>query len=127
MRRNAGFTLLEVVIAFAILGFSIATLYSTFQIALRRSNHDLRQTEATLLARSVLARVGTEWPVEPGSRDGSWEEFNYRVDQSSPASDPRAPGVALIPLTVKASVFWQDSGNTPIVAISTVKLMRVRQ
>lgn len=125
MRQNAGFTLLEVVVAFAILGLSIATLVSTFQIALRRSDHDRRQTEATLIARSVLARVGTEWPLEPGTRNGSWEEFHFRVDQSTTAGGPHRERTTLLPLTVKASISWRDAGNTPIVAISTIKLMRV--
>ena len=72
-RRDAGFTLIEMVIAFAILGLSLSALYATFQSALSRTRHDAHLSEATMLARSVLARAGTEWPMIEGSSQGCVE------------------------------------------------------
>jgi general secretion pathway protein I len=56
-RRRAGFTLLEVMVAVAILGIALTAILSSEVGALRIGNHARRTNVATLLARCKMAEL----------------------------------------------------------------------
>jgi prepilin-type N-terminal cleavage/methylation domain-containing protein len=64
---KAGFTLLEVMVAMAIVGFGVVTLLEIFSLGLRLGSRSEVQTEA--IAQS--ARVMDELLARPKLRDGS--------------------------------------------------------
>jgi general secretion pathway protein I len=66
----AGFTIVEVLAALAILSLSLTLLFSTMSEGFHRQQRARAMTEASLLAQSVLARLGTEQPVKPGLTNG---------------------------------------------------------
>ncbi len=121
-RRNAGFTLIEMVIAFAILGLSLSALYATFQNALTRSRHDAHLSEATMLARSVLARAGTEWPMSEGSSHGAWNEFTYELTERKITASPNETPLTLSTVQVIATVTWSEFAGKRTFSLSTLKL-----
>ena len=59
-----GFTLLEILVALVIFAIAFAVVAQIMHTALRQSTVARSLTGATLLARSELARVGVEVPVE---------------------------------------------------------------
>lgn len=64
---EAGFSLLEVLVAFAIVAAlmsGILTLYSDTGLTAQRATEKTATLEA---ARSAIARMGTEYPLEPGT------------------------------------------------------------
>jgi general secretion pathway protein I len=76
-RRRAsgrGFTLIEILIAFAILAVALAGLLRVFSGGLQATTRAERYGEAVLLARSVLERVGTEIAIQPGEQSGRGED-----------------------------------------------------
>ena len=74
-RRAVVFTLIEMLIAIAILGLSLSALYATRQNALSRTWDNARPTEGALFVQSLLRRAGTEWPRIKGSTTGDWSGF----------------------------------------------------
>ena len=59
---QSGFTLIETVIAFAILALALGVLYESFGWSLRRSAIVTHRESAWLTAQSVLAEIrGREW------------------------------------------------------------------
>jgi general secretion pathway protein I len=121
--RSRGFTLIEMVIAFAILGITLAALYGTFASSLSRTRHDARLSEATLVVQSLLARAGSEWPLAVGSQSGNWESYQYEVDEQTADPAQGQPPYTLPIVRVTASVAWHEGANLRHIAVSTLKLL----
>jgi general secretion pathway protein I len=122
--RMRGFTLLEVVIAFAILGLSLAVLFGAFQTALSRSRRDAQLSEATLLAQSLLARAGTELTIEQPGQDGEWSGYRYVLTQEAVAAPSLQRAVTIPTQRVTVRVSWVSGSGTHEIEISTLKLAR---
>ena len=71
---NRGFTLLEILVALVIFALSFGVLAQIMQTGLRQSAGAQSLASATLLARSELARVGIEVPLQVGRAEGETED-----------------------------------------------------
>jgi general secretion pathway protein I len=69
-RPGRGFTLIEILIAFAILAVAFAGLLRAFSSGLQATTKAERYAEAVLLARSLLERVGSEIVIQAGEQSG---------------------------------------------------------
>jgi general secretion pathway protein I len=119
--RRAGFTLLEVVVAVAILALSLGAVMRIFGTGLRSLEAAERHTIATLHAQSKLDEMGIEEPLAAGETAGSFER-GYRWRASvSPYSEPDFEADAATGMTayqVSVTVTW-DEGE---VALTTLRL-----
>ncbi|MGN7837844.1 type II secretion system protein XpsI [Stenotrophomonas sp. 22385] len=91
MKRQRGYSLLEVIVAFALLALALTLLLGSLSGAARQvHNADLR-TRAMLHAQSLLAASGIEQPLQEGRSQGDWEDGRYRWElQVEPYVDARA-------------------------------------
>ena len=78
MRDEDGFTLLEVLIAFAVLAVLLVPILQVFGGGLGNAETARAYSTATLLARSKLAEIATESELADGESDGRFEGSNYR-------------------------------------------------
>ena len=79
-RNRGGFTLLEVMIAFAILAVTLAALMQAFSQGLRSLDVAEDYATATMLARSKMAEIGPIIPIEEGEHTGDYENgWQWRV------------------------------------------------
>jgi prepilin-type N-terminal cleavage/methylation domain-containing protein len=69
-RREAGFTLVEVVVAFAIVAMVLAGLYSLMAGALRGEAGAAVRNQALAAARAHLESIGIEQPLTAGETTG---------------------------------------------------------
>ena len=112
-RRAAGFTLLEVLVAFTIFALSFAAILQIFSGGLRNAEVADRALVALGHAESLLAAAGIEQPLAEGERSGelpdgmAWRETIARY---SDATTPAAPPAGLQPYSVSVTVTW-DAGN----------------
>lgn len=122
-RKHArGFTLLEVLVAFAILSLSLAGVFQVFSGSLRAVRVGEEYAHATALARMRLAELGVaEWPTV-GTLDGEDEEgYRWRVDVEEMRDAPVTPGpTGLVPVAVVVSVEW-GRGDGRSVRLSTIR------
>jgi hypothetical protein len=109
------------VIALAILGVALSVLYSAFETSLSRLRHDAHLQEGILIAQSVLARAGTEWPL--AAERGEWEAYTYEVTQERDNPPVGQPLYTQPVVRVTASVSWIESAGRREVALSTLKLL----
>ncbi|MEZ5512454.1 MAG: type II secretion system protein [Steroidobacteraceae bacterium] len=63
-RSQRGFTLIEVIVAFAITILVVGALYTAWGGALARSDRARREALAVLHAESLLERAGLEWSLD---------------------------------------------------------------
>jgi general secretion pathway protein I len=75
----AGFTLLEVLVALVCFALVFGILAQIMRTGLRQSASAETATIATLVARSQLARVGAELPLEIGEVEGEVDGMRWRT------------------------------------------------
>jgi general secretion pathway protein I len=77
----AGFTLLEVLIAFAILAVALAALMQAFSHGINATRVAEERATAVMLARSVMDEVGRSIPLQEGQHTGDRESgLSWRLD-----------------------------------------------
>jgi len=121
-RNEAGFTVLEIIAALAILSVSFSVLFNLLSDGLQRTSQTEKMAEATLLAQSLLARVGTELPIRPGLVDGEFEQgYHWRlaIEPFGDPNDRRAWPVGAHVVTAK--ITWND-GGPQTVQLTTIRL-----
>jgi len=78
-RRHArGYSLIEVIVAFALLALALTLLLGTLSGATRQVRWSGDAGRAALHAQSLLAQVGVGEVLEPGQRDGEFDDGRYR-------------------------------------------------
>lgn len=93
--RARGFTLLEVLVAFALLAVALTLLLGTLSGAARQVGEADLRSRAVLHAQSLLATTGVQAPLQEGRRDGQWEDGRYQWTlQVQPYVEPRATNAA---------------------------------
>ena len=91
-RRQHGFTLLEVMLAFVVLAVALGLLLGMLSRGLKQVTQSQVESEAALHAQSLLDALGTLEPLQPGVRDGQFERGRYRWRlQVVPTADPAPP------------------------------------
>jgi general secretion pathway protein I len=124
-RENAddGFTLIEVLVALAILGVSLATLLGVFSQSLEYTSRTRIETEARTLAQSLLAETGDGAQLHIGETSGSTSSgLSWRVLVRPYDREPQNSWLVEA-VTVTALVAWTESGRQKTLALDTLRLM----
>jgi general secretion pathway protein I len=122
-RHSAGFTLVEIVVALAILALSGAVLLDQISNGIAQASRADAISEAGMLAQSLLARVGTELPLRQGEFTGQYSSryrWKLRVSPSGNATDARELPVRAY--TIAAEVFWDDGIQERSIALRTLRI-----
>lgn len=127
--RQRGYTLIEVIVAFALLAGALTLLLATLSGALRQVRWSGDAGRAALHAQSLIDQLGVGEPLRPGTRSGEFEDGRYRwrldvarwVDPGLPADAPRDPG-ALQLLELRLGVEWGEGGPRERLQLSTLRL-----
>ena len=114
MRPQRGFSLLEVMLAFALLAGSLGILIAILGGGLGQVRTSADASQATLHAQSLLDLVGVLEPIEPGRREGTSDDRRFRwTMQISEAQDP-APVVPVDPDAVPLETVGLQLANAPV-------------
>lgn len=126
-RRERGYTLIEVVIAFAVLALALTLLLGT----LTNSSHEVRWSSdagrAAMLSQSVLDRVEMDGALREGARDGQFEDGRYRWQlqvrrygaRTGQPVDPNVPVLLALDLTME----WGDGGPRETLVLHSLRLV----
>ena len=119
-RRPAGFTLLEVLVALLVFALVFGILAQILRTGLRQSATAETAATATLLARSQLARVGTELPIEAGDIEGEADGMRWRtaIELVRSASEE----TELAAYQVRVTVAWGDDQAPQEVTLTTLRI-----
>ncbi len=90
MKRQQGYSLIEVIVAFALLALATTLLLGSLSGAAGQVRIADQQGRAALHAQSLLATLGVEAPLAAGRQQGEWEQGRYRWTlQVAPYREPR--------------------------------------
>jgi general secretion pathway protein I len=99
-RRQSGFTLIEVVVAFALLAGAMALLIGALSNGSRQIRNANDASRATLYAQSLMAQVGVGEVLQPGQREGEFDNGALRWQlRIAPYADPALSATLLSPNT----------------------------
>ncbi|RXR01387.1 type II secretion system protein XpsI [Pseudoxanthomonas composti] len=119
--RQRGFTLIEVIVATALLALGLTLLLGSLTGAVRQVRGAEDAGRVALHAQSLLAQVGVGAPLEPGEQNGSWDEGRYRWQlQVRPFRDPAQRGDAPVAagsrqlMELVLQVRWDQQGQAAV-------------
>ncbi len=131
-RGQRGLTLLEILVAFVVLGAAVGVLYRTFSAGLRNVDAVAGYSEAIAIAEARLAGLGLEQPLQEGEESGATEDrrFSWQVavrPYTPPGSNPDQPGGFISPhqlLRATVTVTWNERGSQKrSVELSTIRML----
>ena len=115
LRRQRGYSLIEVIVAFALLALALTLLLGTLSGATRQVRWSGDAGRAALHAQSLLDQVGVGAPLQPGQSDGEFDNGRYRwMLAITPWTDPASPSALAVDpaaarlYAVTLSVQWGD-------------------
>ena len=115
MRRQRGFTLVEVVVAFVLLSLVLVTGFEVFTGGMRRAGDLDDRARALAVAQSQLALVGMEIPLKEGEHAGQSADGRFRWTLGisrfqEAAQDPNQPLMSAYGLyRVEVVVAWKSA------------------
>lgn len=114
VRAANGFTLLEVMVAVAILALVLVTLLGLKNRSMQDVMQAERMTTATLLAKRLMVETISQKMLVPSEDEGSFEEEEFKEYQwkKSVAPTPVPPI-----MEVRAAVLWKEGERTEMVQL----------
>ncbi len=120
-RASAGFTLIEVLVAFAIATLMLGALYEVFSTGLRSSASAEHYANAVLFAESGLdALTGT--PIALGETTDRFGIYRRTTNiRPRPDLGPADDQTALVPYEIEVRVAWREGVRERAVLLSTLR------
>jgi general secretion pathway protein I len=130
-RRATGFTLIEVIVSFAVLALGLTILLGILSGATQQVRWSDDAGRASMHAQSLIADRGIGEPVEPGHSEGDFEEGRYRwtldiapwrdptLPENPQPLDPGAPRLYAMDLNVT----WGDGSPRNRLRVQTLRLV----
>ena len=129
MNKCKGFSLLEILIAFAIAAIALGLLLRIFSGGVNNAIIADNYTTAVQIAESLLAKTGIETPLQQGQSTGVENNFYQWRVSVAPYQSPTLPwelmpeNVVLMEIQVKVSWSESEALEPRFVELSTLRLI----
>jgi general secretion pathway protein I len=123
---TTGFTLIEIVIAIAILGIGLTVIMELFSGGLRLAKTSEEYTRAMSYARIKMEEITSKQDIQEGADEGEFDKtFHWEVDVKkidflpSEENPDRKPPVDLF--QIKINVLWKSGSKERSASLETYK------
>ena len=117
----AGFSLVEVVVAFAVLALALGVLYQIFSSTARQALVVQHYSRALAVADAKLTETGINDALAGGETDDGFR-WQRSVEAYAPGDELAAPPAGLRAYRITVEVRWSHDGGERTVALGTVRL-----
>jgi general secretion pathway protein I len=122
-KREAGFTLVEVIVALAILSVGLSILLGLISSSLRQTASAERMAEAGSLAQSLMAEVGTDLSIKPEQRDGLFPNgYRWHLKMLPYGDAIERDEWPVGAYTISTEVEWEEGTGRRSYALTTMRL-----
>ncbi len=119
----AGFTLVEVIVALAILSVGLGVLLGSISGSLRQTAQAARMAEASTLAQSLVAEVGTELPITSEERTGEFPNgYRWHLQMLPYGSAEERQEWPVGAYVISTEVAWEEGADRRSYALTTLRL-----
>ena len=122
-RHDAGFTLVEVIVALAMLSVGLSVLLGQISSGLLRTANAERMAEAGSLAQSLLAEIGTDLPIKAEERYGQFPNgyrWRLKMRQYGGAKERAEWPVGLY--VISTEVEWDEGTQQHSFGLTTLRV-----
>ena len=124
-KRQSGFTLLEVVVAMAIVTLGVVALFEVFSLGLRLGAKSVAKTEAVALSRQVIDEALVLRKVREGVEEGSFggeHRWKLQVEPFQTEENPFPEDWGLKEITLQMQ--YGEVGSSKQVDVKTLHLVK---
>jgi len=122
---STGFTLIEVLVALAVLAITFGFAYRALSGGFEWVDRSEHSRAGLLLAQSVLARAGGDIAPQPGQTTGRTADgFSWLIETTPYGDVSRLPSGRLIGNQVQVTVSWTERRRVQQVRLTTLQLGR---
>jgi general secretion pathway protein I len=125
-----GFTLIEVVVAMAILGVALTVIIELFSGGLRLARTSAEYTKAINYARMKMEEIAVKQTMEEGTQEGEFDHtFRWQVETKKVDVLPIEKGIDFKPPTelfqVKVYVLWKSGSKERSTRLETYRTIKL--
>ncbi|MGB5454656.1 MAG: type II secretion system protein [Gammaproteobacteria bacterium] len=128
-RRQRGFSLIEILVAFMILAMSLTVIFRIFSGGLRNVALSEDYARAVLVAEAQLSAIGISEPLEQGVSSGEWgKRFRWErvIENYQPwEQQDKQLSARVLAYQVTVNVDWEHAGRSRQISLSSVRLKPV--
>ena len=125
-RRQRGFSLLEVLVAFSVMALVLGVVFRILSSGMNTAELTGRYSQAALLAQSRMAELDAQDDLQEGRSEGEFADSDYRwqLTVSAYNGEPtlNLDQLTFRPLAVELEVHWGDGDQSRSINLSTLRL-----
>jgi general secretion pathway protein I len=130
--KTRGFTLIEVVVAMAILGVALTVIIELFSGGLRLARTSAEYTRAVNYARIKMEEIAVQQTMEEGIQEGEFDHtFRWQVETKKVDVLPIEKGIDFMPPTelfqVKVNVLWKSGSRERSTRLETYRTIKLEE
>jgi len=128
---RGGFTLIEVVVAIAILGIALTVIIELFAGGLRLARTSKEYTKAVNYVNTKMEEIGSQQTLQEGITEGEFDEtFHWRVTMNKvnilAAERPWEVKVPIQLFKIRVDVLWKSGPKERSTSTETYRTMKVQ-
>ena len=129
--KKQGFTLIEVVVAVAILGIALTVIIQLFAGGLRLARASKEYTRAVNYANAKMEEINSRQTLEEGITEGEFDDtFRWRVTTNKvnllPVDKPWEVKTPIQLFQVKVDVLWKPGSKERSTTVETYRALKVQ-
>ncbi len=129
--RDNGFTLIEVVVATAVLAIALTVIIELFAGGLRLARVSKEYTKAVNYANAKMEELASKQTLEEGSTEGEFDEtFRWRVTTDKvnllPVEKPWEVKPPIQLFKIRVDVLWKPGSQERSASVETYRAIKVK-